>query len=130
MDREEQQPLKTIQLFNWLILVFMTLFGWYFAGQVFAVSLLLGGLIATISFWLLKKDLTGLLQGSLQAVKPRFFIKYYIRLAVIGIILFMLVSSERIDIIGLLAGLSVVFLSIMLVTFARARKIFNSREES
>jgi hypothetical protein len=86
--------------------------------------------VANLSFWLLKRDLTGLLRGELAAVKPRFFIKYYARLAVITVMLFLVIKYNAVQVIGLLVGLSTVFISIALVAIDNLRKELNSKEAS
>ena len=123
MKADEQATLKEIQLYSWTILLIMTGTGWFLTkDQLVAGAIVTGGLIANISFWLLKKDLTRLLQGELAAVKARFFIKYYVRLAVITIILFLIVRYGAVHIMGLLTGLSTVFISIAAVAVLKTRK--------
>jgi len=123
MKADEQATLKEIQLYSWTILLIMTGTAWFLTkDQLVAGSIVTGGLIANISFWLLKKDLTRLLQGELAAVKARFFIKYYVRLAFITIILFLIVRYGTVHIMGLLTGLSTVFISIAAVAVLKTRK--------
>jgi len=130
MNREESLPLKMIQLGSWLLLIALVSCGWLFFGLLMARSILIGGLLANTSFWLLKKDLTGLLQGELPAVKVRFFIKYYARLTVLAVILFLLVRYRMVEILGLLTGLSIVFVSISVVAIVGVKKVLNIREAS
>ena len=123
MKADEQATLKEIQLYSWTILLIMTGTSWFLTkDQLVAGAIVIGGLIANISFWLLKKDLTRLLQGELAVVKARFFIKYYVRLAVITIILFLIVRYGAVHIMGLLTGLSTVFISIAAVAVLKTRK--------
>ena len=123
MKADEQATLKEIQLYSWTILLIMTGTSWFLTkDQLVAGAIVIGGLIANISFWLLKKDLTRLLQGELAVVKARFFIKYYVRLAVITIILFLIVRYGAVHIMGLLTGLSTVFISIAAVAVLNTRK--------
>ena len=123
MKADEQATLKEIQLYSWTILLVMTVTGWILIkDQLWAGSIAVGGLIANISFWMLKKDLTRLMQGELASVKARFFIKYYVRLAVLTIILFLIIRYGAVHILGLLAGLSTVFISIVTVAALKTRK--------
>ena len=115
---------EQVQLVSWLLLGAMTLAGWLFWNVTVAVSILVGGLIANLSFFFLKKDLLKLLGGPLHAAKPRFFIRYYVRLAAVAILLFYVVRSQNVQIFGLLAGLSTVFVSIMATVLGAARKVF------
>jgi hypothetical protein len=123
MRVDERLTLKKIQLYSWVILLIMTGSGWFFAeGNLIAGSIIIGGIVANISFWLLEKDLSRLLQGELAAVKARFFIKYYARLAVVAVVLFLIIRYRAVDIMGLLAGLSTVFISIAVVAVLNSRK--------
>ena len=125
MGINEQQPLRTVLLFSWVLLGIMTVISWLVLDVMFVRSLLIGGLLANVSFWLLQRDLSRLLQGELAAVKGRFFIKYYARLAVVIIILFLVIKFGAVHLIGLLVGLSTVFVSIAAVAINSARKELN-----
>jgi hypothetical protein len=122
--------LRQVQLFSWIVLGIMLVLGRLFFEPLLVRSLFAGGVVANLSFWLLKRDLTGLLRGELAAVKPRFFIKYYARLAVITVMLFLVVKYNAVQVIGLLVGLSTVFISIALVAIDNLRKELNSKEAS
>lgn len=124
MTTEEALPLRRIQLLNWVLLVLLTGVAAAFFGIPSARAVLVGGLLANSSFWLLKRDLSRLLVGELAAVKVRFFIKYYARLALLALLIFVLVKYASLNIPGLLVGLSVVFLSISGVAAAAAIKTF------
>jgi len=128
LTKEEALPLRRIQLWNWILLVLLTGVAAAFFGRPSARAVLIGGLLANSSFWLLKRDLSRLLDGELTAVKARFFVKYYARLALLAVLLFILAKYGSLNIPGLLAGLSVVFLSISGVAAAAAIKTFKIRE--
>ncbi|MCK4839850.1 MAG: ATP synthase subunit I [Desulfobulbaceae bacterium] len=130
MGIDEQKPLRMVLILSWALLGIMIALSWFvFDGRI-ACSLLVGGVLANLSFWLMKRDLTRLLQGELAAVKSRFFIKYYARLAVITVILFLVIRSGAVHLIGLLVGLSTVFISIAVVAIDSARKELNIKEAS
>lgn len=126
----EYFPLDTMGRLNWLLLVAMTAAGALFISPFFAKGLFIGGLIANISFILLKKDITRVLSGPLQAAKGRFLIKYYIRLTVLALILFFLVRYRSIHLVGLLAGLSTVVISIGIMVAGAARKVALTAKEA
>ncbi len=130
MDIKDRQPLRTVLIFSWLLLGIMMVLGWLVADGLVARSLFIGGFVANVSFWLMKRDLTRLLQGELAAVKVRFFIKYYARLVVVAGILFLVIRSGAVHLVGLLVGLSTVFISIAVVAIDSARKELNIKEAS
>lgn len=118
--------LRKMQAFNWLLLVVMTGAAWATYSAFIARSVFLGGAVVNISFALLKRDLLLVLNGPLQAAKVSFFIKYYLRLTLLAIVLFLLISSKLVHIVGLLVGLSTVVLSIGVVVAGAAKKMYSS----
>jgi len=115
---------------NWLLLLVMTVAGGLIISPYFAKGLFIGGLIANISFILLKKDITRVLAGPLNAAKGRFLIKYYARLTVLALILFFLVRYKSIHLVGLLVGLSTVVISIGIMAAGAAKKVALTTEEA
>ena len=115
---------------TWLLLLTMTAAGGLLVSPSFAKGLFIGGLIANISFILLKKDITRVLSGPLNAAKGRFLIKYYIRLTVLALILFCLVRYRSIHLVGLLVGLSTVVISIGIMVAGAARKVALTAKEA
>lgn len=130
MTKDEALPLRRIQLWNWILLVLLAGSSAAIFGLSVAKAVLVGGLLANSSFWLLQRDLSRLLAGELAAVKVRFFMKYYARLTLLAVLLFILIKYASLNIPGLLAGLSVVFLSIAGVAAFAAIKTFKFREAS
>lgn len=122
--------LARVQLINWASLLCLTSCAWIFHSGVAAVSIMVGGVIANISFSRLQGDLLGLLNAPLEAVKVRFFIKYYLRLTVVTVLLYFLVKSGKVHTIGLLIGLSTVFLSIVFAVLSVMKRFFFSVKEA
>lgn len=122
--------LNKIQVLNWLLMIALTVAGWIAFSDFVALSILAGGVIANVSFWCLKRDITKLFGGSLQAVKVRFFIRYYVRFTILVALLYFLVSSLHIHVMGLLVGLSTVFFSIAVTVAEEAKKIFFNLKEA
>jgi len=130
-NANEYFSLKKMGRLNWLLLAGMIAAGGFFVSPYFAKGLFIGGLIANISFLLLKKDITRVLAGPLNAAKGRFLIKYYIRLTVMALILFFLVRYKSIHLVGLLIGLSTVVISIGIMVAEAAGKVaLNAKEAS
>ena len=129
-NADEYFPLDRLGRLNWLLLVGMTAAGGLFVSPYFAQGLFIGGLIANISFILLKKDITRALSGPLQAAKGRFLLKYYIRLTLLALILFFLVRYRSGHLVGLLVGLSTVVISIGIMVAGAARKVALTAKEA
>ena len=115
---------------NWLLLAGMTAAAGLIVSSYFAKGLFIGGLIANISFIFLKKDITRVLSGPLQAAKGRFLLKYYIRLTLLALMLFFLVRYRSVHLVGLLVGLSTVVISIGIMVAGAARKVALTAKEA
>ena len=129
-DNKSEFSLAKVLALNWLLLAVMTLGGWFFWSPYAARGLLIGGVIANVSFYLLKKDLTKVLSGPLRVAKVRFLIKYYARLTILALVLYYIVRYRSVHIIGLLAGLSTVLLSIGIMVAGAAKKIYSTAKEA
>jgi len=143
MDNEEKQVdpgvalLRMIQLFNLIVVVVFTVGSWYLIDWTLARSVLIGGAMASGSFFLLKRDIEQLIdrvasggeqaKGVKKLEKARFFLKFYARLIVLGLLLFVLTTKISINMIGLVLGLSTVMLSVVIVVLARGRMIFSAQ---
>jgi len=112
--------LAGLQGIIWLLALVLPLaaglaFSWTVAWAVFV-----GAVLANLSFILLKNDLSKIMQGPVGAVKVRFFIKYYVRLSALALVLYVLVRYGRIHVLGLLVGLSTVVLGIVIAAFRQS----------
>lgn len=128
-------PLHRVEIANWIIAVLLTFIAALIYSQIIAKSVLIGGILANVSFLFMKKDLKNFLQGKLlrsgkeKLAKLQFYIKYYGRLAALAAILYLLIKSEIVHPIGLIVGLSTVTLSILItVTTVMKRVYFTAKE--
>ena len=119
--------LTKVMLFAWLLLGLLTGLGWLFYSGFHALSVFIGGAMANLSFLFLRRDLVRLLSGPLEAVKPLFFMRYYLRLFVVVGVLFLLVRFRLVHILALLVGLSTVLLGIGLAVMVAARSIYSTK---
>ncbi len=130
--------LRSISLFHLILVIVFTAGSWYIFNWQLAQSVLIGGVLASGSFLLLKRDVEQLVfrvaeaeeqgtggKGLRRIEKVRFLMRFYARLIVLGLLLFVLANKVSINIIGLVIGLSTVMLSIVIVALGRGRKIFS-----
>jgi hypothetical protein len=84
---------------------------------------LAGGLIVTVNFHLLYRSLKEALTPP-HVTETRVVLgKYYLRFAVSGVIIFVLIADHFVHPLGLIIGLSVVVTSIFLATINEVRRI-------
>jgi len=86
---------------------------------------LLGGFISIINFYWMARGLSGIFKNQSGNVKGAVMIKYYIRLALTAVVLYFLISSDTVNVIGLIIVLSVVVITILItLIIALAKKNF------
>lgn len=98
--------------------------GLLLAPMKFAWGIMAGGLIVTINFHLLYRTLKKALTPPYLASHQSVIAKYYFRFVASGVIIFVLISKQWVNPIGLFIGLSVVVASIMLATLLEFRNLF------
>lgn len=130
MASQAEFPLARVQLLNWLVLLAMLVGAWIYFSPAFAQSLAVGGLLANGSFIALRTSLEKIMAGPLNVAKLRFFMKYYARLMVLALVLYVLVRYWRADVAGLLVGLSTVVLSILLTAASELKKTYFTAKEA
>lgn len=135
-DDGEVVILRMVQQFNLVIIAVFTVGSWYIIDWKLAQSVLIGGVLASVSFFLLKRDAEQLLDQVAAAgqalslkglARSSFILKFNARLVVLGLLLYVLTTKININIIGLVIGLSTVMLSVIIVVLTRGRTVFSAQ---
>ncbi len=128
--RDINKVVDFVTITNWLLLLSGGIIGTMIAPVKFTLGIILGGLIVAVNFQFLKKTLKKVLSPGLVTNQGRFImfniiVKYYIRFAVSGLIIYLLLSKQIVSPFGLITGLSVVVASILIATvFELTRSLF------
>ena len=123
MNRIEKDPLqKKLELANWIILGILLMVSLFFMPYRFTLGMVLGGFISIVNFHWLDRDLRKVF--SRLSERPGSFVmfKYLIRLTVTAVVLYLLITSDIIDIVGLLVGLSTVVITMVFTAIAAYSK--------
>jgi hypothetical protein len=111
----EKDPLQArLEITNWLVLAVCLIISALLLSAPFTYGILLGGFISIINFHWLDRDLRKIFSNLSGTAKSALLLKYYLRLAITAVVLYILISQSLVDIIGLLVGLSVVVMNIVL----------------
>lgn len=114
---------------NWVILAAAVSLGLLAQLETHVVlGVACGGLIIAVNFHLLKKTLFRSFQPDVVSLKGRALLgitlmKYYIRFAVSGGIIYLLISRHIVHPLGLLAGLSVIVASMFIATMLELKRL-------
>lgn len=105
-----QKRIEAISLAIWMT---MCALSYLFMGSQFAFGVLVGGIICLINFQWLYRHAKAAVSLTTSTGKAFMAKRYILRLAIMGIVLYALIAYVKVDVIGLLLGLSVVVLGIM-----------------
>lgn len=99
----------------WIIFLILTSVGYLFMSRSFTLGIILGGIIIIINFGFLQSSIIKAFQKNpgARGKKPLLMVKSFVRLFLLGGMIFFLLKYELADPVGLSIGLSIVFLSIV-----------------
>ena len=124
--------LPKMQVAGCIYLAVLTIAGWLFFSPTVAWSVFAGGMISLGSFWASYRDvrrlaarMTAPADGPEQMAdrsfnKGGYLLKFWIRIAIIGVVLLLLIKSGTINALGLVLGLSTI---VFTITFAALNAI-------
>jgi hypothetical protein len=113
---------KKLEIANWIILAILVVPSFIFAPVKFSLGVLLGGFISILNFYGMEHSLRGLFKNPSGNVKRPAMIKYYIRLALTAVVLYLLITAYTVNVIGLIIGLSVVVINIIFMMITALAK--------
>ena len=123
MNPTEKDPLlRKLELRNWLLSGVLILASLPFAGHAFLLGILLGCLISIANFYWLYRDVRGSFQQLSDRTRPLLIFKFYVRLTVTAVVLYLVITQTPADIFGLLIGLSLVVMNIVITTVLEYQK--------
>ncbi len=117
MNRTEKDPLqRRLEITNWILLAVLVVGSSLFGSFRFSLGILCGGLISVVNFHGLYRNLLSVFTNHLNRAKGALMIRYYLRLASRPLSCTGSSPGRHVDVIGLVIGLSVVFMNIVLTT--------------
>ena len=117
MNLREKDPLqKRLEITNWIILAVILVIGLTFGSTRFSLGILCGGLISVVNFHWLYRNLLSVFTKHMERAGKAILVRFYLRLALTAFVLYWVISGRLVDVIGLVIGLSVVFMNIVLTT--------------
>lgn len=133
---EDLLTLQKMQVISWVCLVVLIIATAVLISLEFAFAVLVGGLISIGSFWLSQTEVVKVILSvtSLPVLEDRqaqakqgqkgYLLKFWGRLAIIGVVLLVIIKSQMVNIFGLILGLSTVVLAITAISMVVAWHYF------
>jgi hypothetical protein len=117
---------EELKVKNWITLLILSSAGYFLLSPGQTLGIITGGLLIIANFKVFQHTIRkaffpdGLFKGRRISIIAR----YYIRLLVLGVIIFILIRKGWVDPVGLAIGLSTVVISIIALGIRMAMKIF------
>jgi hypothetical protein len=126
---DKEKLLRQITTNNWIFLLILGSLSSVFMSATFTLGVILGGLIIIANFSVLQHTIRSAFsdQEAMRGKTISIIAKYYFRLAVMGLIIYILITNGWVNPIGLVVGLSIVIFSIISFGICTAWKT-SSRE--
>jgi hypothetical protein len=104
-----------LDAFNWGMLFSLGVVSFATMSHKFTLGVIIGGLMVIANFYLLQQTIRQAFSpdGVLHVKKASIIAKFYLRLAAMGVIIYILIGRQWIHPVGLAIGLSVVVFSIV-----------------
>lgn len=117
---KQDSRLASIEKKNLMILPVLTLGSIWCQSPRVTLGVLLGGGIAILNFWLLRR----IIQGGLRSRenRPAFAISYVLKFTALAVVVYLIVCFHVVDALGFVIGLSTLFVSIALDGFMQVLK--------
>ena len=118
---------KNLKVLNWGVLLVLTSVSFFVMSHTFTVGIVIGGLIALASFHVLQHTIRkGFAPERALKTKKTFIIaKLYLRLGAMGTLIYIVISRQWVEPVGLTVGLSIVVISIVILGLVSIRKMFS-----
>ena len=112
---DKDKLLRQIKTNNWIFLLILGSLSSLFMSVTFTLGVILGGLIIIANFSVLQHTIRSAFsdQGAMLAKKISVIANFYFRLAIMGLIIYILITTGWVNPLGLAVGLSIVIFSIL-----------------
>lgn len=117
---KEESRLASIQRNNIIILLVLTLGSIVYKSSAVTLGVFLGGVIVILNFWFLRRIIEGGFKKGDNVVA--LVLSYFFKFAALVAIIFVVIYSGIVNTLGLIIGLSTVFIGIALDGFIQVLK--------
>jgi len=114
MNQITKDPIqKRIEYLTLAIWISLSVIGYFLFETKFALSVLLGGILCLVNYQWLYRHAKAAITLTAKQGKSYMARRYILRLTTVAVSLFVMITILKVNIVGLLLGLSVVILGIM-----------------
>ena len=121
--------LRFISRANWVVFILFLMVSPYIPLQGFTLGVVCGGLLVTLNFHLAYRSLNRAFDGGRPPAFAVVMTKHYLRFLATAVIIFLLISNDIGNPLGLLLGLSVVVVSLLSASALEVRRAIRANKE-
>ena len=115
----DENIITVLNVGSWILLALLAIAGWLLFSRHFAAGVMAGGVLAIANFYWLHSIMKRTLLLPKGKAQRFAMTRYLLRLALIGLVIWFMIDRFKIDILGLLVGLSVLVINIFALTIYR-----------
>lgn len=115
----DENIITVLNVGSWVLLALLSIAGWLLFSRHFAAGVVAGGVLAIANFYWLHSIMKRTLLLPKGKAQRFAMTRYLLRLALIGLVIWFMIDRFKIDILGLLVGLSVLVINIFALTIYR-----------
>ncbi|MBN2419286.1 MAG: ATP synthase subunit I [Deltaproteobacteria bacterium] len=113
---------------NFIILSMLGSVSFFVMDSRFTLGIILGGIISIGNFYILQETIARLFSTEPDLRnKKKIMIKFYFRLVILSIIIYIVITIGFVDLVGFAIGLSIILLSIFGLGIGAVRRISSGR---
>jgi hypothetical protein len=121
-----------MQRISWIVLAVLTAGAAILISPAFGFAVLVGRILSIVSFHVSSRDITRLVDAITSTPSPDqrkaraqqeqkgYLLKFWIRLLLMGVVLFVIIRWQLVDVFGMILGLSTVVVAVTLVALGEA----------
>ncbi len=115
---------EDLKLKNWIIILIFSFISFFTLSRSYTLGIIVGGLVSTANFIFLQRSLKKAFGTDFRRKPQKILIllKYYFRLLILGIIIFILLKYQWVHPVGLTIGLSTIVVAIAFMGICMAFK--------
>lgn len=117
-----EETYRTLRKRNWIILALLSSFSYFVFNSMLAAGVVFGGLVAIASFGAMQRTVRRAfaIDRTENRKKGLIIVRVFLRLFLLGAVLYILITKVKIDPVGLAIGLSTVVLGIVSLGVSQA----------
>lgn len=115
MLTEHREIMGFVKTLSWIVLLVLGLMSFWLMDYHFTAGVIAGGILAILNFDVFERSLTAAFSPSegFRFRKAASIVKYFLRLLVLGLAIYLLLKQNWVHPVGLIVGVSIVVISII-----------------